>query len=123
MDYMKYTPEQLLRALVNETVDSVIEEEHSSVNENEITNFANDLYHQLRGLQPYTKQAEEVVNKISDSLDRYAFYPMSHLLLNEMEKIIWGKYKEDPVPYVKIVISAVDSPSMNNWADTHFGRR
>lgn len=123
MDAMKYTMDELVRALVVQTMGEVALDESELVVTNEYDSFANNLYHQLRGIRPGSKEAEEITSKMAYELDRYAHAPASHNLLSCLEEIIWGKYKEDPAPYIQIVVTALGSPAAKDWYTSHRKRR
>lgn len=123
MDPMKYTMDELVRALVLQTMGEVALDESELVADNEYDVFANNLYHQLRGVRPGSKIAEEIISKMAYELDRYAHAPAAHNLLSCLEELIWSRYKEDPSPYIQIVVSALSSPAANDWYNNHRKRR
>lgn len=53
---MKYTMEELVRALLAQTMNEVSLDENELVVSNDDNSFANNLYHQLRGIKPGRKR-------------------------------------------------------------------
>lgn len=125
MDPMKYTMEELINALVDQTMGEVtFSTDEYQFGEPEGTpnpgamNLAEELYRSLRGIRPGTERAREVVSYFTDEIDHYSHYPSSHRLLDAIEHVVWNKYKDDPKPIVKIVTDAMDSNAAMDWYES-----
>jgi hypothetical protein len=119
---MRYTMEELVRALVVQTMGEVSLDEsclQEELEDSPYRDFAENLFHQLRGVRPGSDQANQVVSKMAAELDRFSHYPASHQLLDTMEDVIWNKYAEDPRPYVRIVVDALGTPAVADWFQNH----
>ncbi len=114
---MHYDMDQLIKALVVQTMDETKLAEYQQTNQSDVGLYklAENLYLSLRGTQPDSKQAKKAISNFVGELDIYSHYPLSHKLLCVIEDIIWNKYKDDPKPIIKIVVSVMNSEAAFDW--------
>lgn len=106
-DPMNYSFEQLVRALVVQTMGEASLDNFSiheqAADEGSPMNMADKLYHNLKGLSVDSEQTEEVLSKMAVELDRYSFSPAIDSLIQAIEQVVRAKYRDDPEPIIRIV--------------------
>jgi hypothetical protein len=120
MDPMKYTVEQLIRALVDQTMgeanfDDVYQVDKTNAYDPSALDMADNLYHQLKGLRVESEQAQEVLDRLRPELDKFSHYPAANQLLDSIEQVVWKKYRDDPKPIAAIVVQALNSKAADDW--------
>lgn len=118
MDPMKYTMEELVKALVAETINETNEQVYDlqqSPNPNlgfktvcsDAEKLAEKIYLALKNIHPCSSEAKKVIEQFEVEIDFYSYYPQSQRLLCAIEDIVWRKYKDDPRPILDMVSSMI----------------